>query len=311
MRRFVLPLHSHSRIALRKPLRASPTPWALAVDPSTMANKRKRSTGSSAVADERSSKTEVPRPRQRTAVPLPANPPQAEPPPPRRQSTRTASSAITNPDVNPDVVDGLSALRASPDGGEIPDIGPAVKVRNGKSIGADVSVNGDLASQEATCGEAAAATETMSTTQPSAEGLGRGHGRSKGNGPGVQKHASAAPAPADVPDKQPGRNRSKPSQHVKVDSADANNTAVNASGDILEHDVGVTGDAEADGALIGQDGLEDEEEVKEALSRPPPVNSDYLPLPWKGRLGYVRTLHTLTTHIQANGGIGVPEHLLA
>lgn len=30
----------------------------------------------------------------------------------------------------------------------------------------------------------------------------------------------------------------------------------------------------------------DEEEVKEALSRPPPVNSDYLPLPWKGRLGY-------------------------
>ncbi len=38
------------------------------------------------------------------------------------------------------------------------------------------------------------------------------------------------------------------------------------------------------------DGVEeaDEEEIKEALSRPPPVNSDYLPLPWKGRrLGYV------------------------
>ena len=31
-----------------------------------------------------------------------------------------------------------------------------------------------------------------------------------------------------------------------------------------------------------------EEDVQEALSRPPPVNSDYLPLPWKGRLGYVR-----------------------
>lgn len=30
----------------------------------------------------------------------------------------------------------------------------------------------------------------------------------------------------------------------------------------------------------------DEEELKEALSRPPPVNSDYLPLPWKGRIGY-------------------------
>lgn len=32
----------------------------------------------------------------------------------------------------------------------------------------------------------------------------------------------------------------------------------------------------------------DEEEVQDALSRAPPVDSDYLPLPWKGRLGYVR-----------------------
>ncbi|RMZ85634.1 hypothetical protein DV737_g587, partial [Chaetothyriales sp. CBS 132003] len=31
---------------------------------------------------------------------------------------------------------------------------------------------------------------------------------------------------------------------------------------------------------------EDPEEVKQGLSRPPPVNSSYLPLPWKGRLGY-------------------------
>lgn len=30
-----------------------------------------------------------------------------------------------------------------------------------------------------------------------------------------------------------------------------------------------------------------EEEVKEAVSRLPPVNSGYIPLPWKGRLGYV------------------------
>lgn len=28
------------------------------------------------------------------------------------------------------------------------------------------------------------------------------------------------------------------------------------------------------------------EEVEEALTRPPPVNSDYVPVPWKGRLGY-------------------------
>ncbi|KAL6719468.1 UV-damage endonuclease [Lecanora helva] len=40
-------------------------------------------------------------------------------------------------------------------------------------------------------------------------------------------------------------------------------------------------DPEADG-----DEEADEEEIQAALSRPPPVNSDYLPLPWKGRLGY-------------------------
>ena len=32
----------------------------------------------------------------------------------------------------------------------------------------------------------------------------------------------------------------------------------------------------------------DPAELQEALGRPPPVNSSYLPLPWKGRLGYVR-----------------------
>lgn len=32
------------------------------------------------------------------------------------------------------------------------------------------------------------------------------------------------------------------------------------------------------------------EEIEAALTRPPPVNSDYLPLPWKGRLGYVSSL---------------------
>ena len=36
----------------------------------------------------------------------------------------------------------------------------------------------------------------------------------------------------------------------------------------------------------------DEEEIQAALSRPPPVNSNYLPLPWKGRLGYVSLVHT-------------------
>ena len=35
----------------------------------------------------------------------------------------------------------------------------------------------------------------------------------------------------------------------------------------------------------------DEAKIQEALSRSPPVNSSYLPLPWKGRLGYVSCSH--------------------
>jgi UV DNA damage endonuclease len=55
-----------------------------------------------------------------------------------------------------------------------------------------------------------------------------------------------------------------------------------------------------DGLNRGDPEAEDEEEadpdeLKEALSRPPPVNSSYLPLPWKGRLGYA----CLNTYLRA------------
>lgn len=52
---------------------------------------------------------------------------------------------------------------------------------------------------------------------------------------------------------------------------------------------GDMGDPEAEG-----DEEANEEELQEALSRPPPVNSDYLPLPWKGRIGYVSS--TISTY---------------
>lgn len=59
--------------------------------------------------------------------------------------------------------------------------------------------------------------------------------------------------------------------------------------DILNGDINLpAGQAEA--ALdpeSDEDIPVDAEELKEALGRPPPVNSSYLPLPWKGRLGYV------------------------
>ena len=40
-----------------------------------------------------------------------------------------------------------------------------------------------------------------------------------------------------------------------------------------------------------KDKINPEEVVAEAPARPPPMNSTYLPLPWRGRLGYVRCHH--------------------
>jgi hypothetical protein len=64
------------------------------------------------------------------------------------------------------------------------------------------------------------------------------------------------------------------------------------------------GDPEAEG-----EELADEEEVKEALTRPPPVNSDYLPLPWKGRLGYVRYTIAISITHELTSYVGVPQYV--
>lgn len=59
--------------------------------------------------------------------------------------------------------------------------------------------------------------------------------------------------------------------------------------DILNGDVPLSA-VRAEAALdpeSDEDVPVDAEELQEALGRPPPVNSNYLPLPWKGRLGYV------------------------
>ncbi|KAJ5159465.1 uncharacterized protein N7482_006469 [Penicillium canariense] len=58
--------------------------------------------------------------------------------------------------------------------------------------------------------------------------------------------------------------------------------------DILNGDVSLpAGQAEASlDPESDEDVPVDAEELQEALGRPPPVNSSYLPLPWKGRLGY-------------------------
>lgn len=52
-------------------------------------------------------------------------------------------------------------------------------------------------------------------------------------------------------------------------------------------------------------------ELKDALGRPPPVNSSYLPLPWKGRLGYVSRVCCLWSDYLNADLPGLFEHIPA
>lgn len=98
---------------------------------------------------------------------------------------------------------------------------------------------------------------------------------------------------SDVPDIEPPKKRGKAgakskASKIKEEPVDAETPKKAPPKARKEDNVSQTIDPEAEG-----DEEADEEEIKEALSRPPPVHSDYLPLPWKGRLGYVRSSTTV------------------
>lgn len=169
------------------------------------------------------------------------------PAPIRRASTRKTiqpppAAIDANPDTNGDVVDGKTALRASPEGADH-----------------DGMLNGD----------------NMPTKK----------GRKAANGTLTPK-TKVKPEPdesslselSDIED--PSAAQKGP---VKKTPA-SKKPAAKQNGDVDGADPEAEGDEDAD-----------PEEIKEALSRPPPVNSSYLPLPWKGRLGYA----CLSTYLRA------------
>lgn len=146
-------------------------------------------------------------------IPLP-QPLSSTMPPKRKVPSRAKSKAATNPDQNPQVLDGPNATRASPDS-DVNDVLPL-----------------NLPAEPAEPAE-----------------------------PAKKKRATAAKKKVNAP-----KIEATPKAAVRKDEASAPGL----------------GDPEAEGEEAA-----DEEELTEALSRAPPVNSDYLPLPWKGRLGYV------------------------
>ena len=274
---------------------------------------RSKSSGAAAIAE--SPNDALARPRQQTAVPLPTNVAhlqngaQSNPLPSRRQSSRNLSSrASTNPNANPDVVDGLTALRASPD--RVPVHENTSNLREGEDGESDEPAPGTSASSGA--GAAAAAAAANAPTEDSSFAV-----PTLAHGPhtaGSKRPKRPETATGHAPEHQPGNNKRKrgASQHAKVNSASADDTGTAAvttapSGTAVNNkDVGVIVDPEAD-----EDAVEGEDDVKDALSRPPPVNSDHLPLPWKGRIGYVwASLHETCFRLDANlAFLGLSEHL--
>ncbi|KAL8840622.1 MAG: hypothetical protein Q9176_003735 [Flavoplaca citrina] len=189
---------------------------------------------------------------------LPDLPPQDPPvddgpPAPKRAARGSRSSgrkASMNPEKNPNVMDAPEAFRASPDADtrdERMDLDKMFTKEKDDSVPSLVE-NGD---SDTPLSELSDIDALAKATAPPPKATKASKKGGKGE---------AAKAAKPMPEE-------KPAAPAKAKKADAKEPQFL--------------DPEADGEEEA-----DEEEIKAALSRPPPVNSDVLPLPWKGRLGY-------------------------
>lgn len=174
------------------------------------------------------------------------------PPPSRRASRR--GKPDTNPDHNADILDGKEALRASPDAqgqGEALDLN---KIENAKP--ATVNVNGNIASKTDDSDSPLSDIQTPAATPKKAKKT-------------PTKSSIAAKKGSDAIKAYRAEVEAKKAAEKKIKKED--------------HDDGMEReDPDCDAAVV-----EDADAEKLEAARPPPVNSSYLPLPWKGRIGYV------------------------
>jgi UV DNA damage endonuclease len=171
-------------------------------------------------------------------------------PPAKRRAVRrnVSTAAITNPDTNSEILDAPNATRASPDSDVNEDIIPGhVKRENGSASESPLS---DVPPISKSSFHKVQQRKPKSTEN---DGHAPGDPSKSRKGKPTIKAENATPKPM----------RAKPSKDSKT-----------------EPDEGYDPDADGDGEEVN------EEDIKEAVSRPPPINSAYLPLPWKGRLGY-------------------------
>jgi len=184
----------------------------------------------------------------------------------RRTSARKPSAAVVNPDESKDIIDAPSAMRASPDNAPAEEIVPG-------PVGVEVQRGSESPLSDAP--------DVVEPPKPK-----RGRGKKAEADKDVKDVNGVAEAAADAVENKAsvkkGRGKKK---EVKVEEeADVASVAAStpAKKTPKKTSNGEAGDPEGD----EEDDTADPEEVKSAAFRPPAVNSAYLPLPWKGRLGY-------------------------
>ncbi|KAL9611929.1 MAG: hypothetical protein Q9167_003452 [Letrouitia subvulpina] len=189
-------------------------------------------------------------------IPPPRSGDESQPPLKRRASQRRAPQPkrSTNPNINANVLDGPQALRASPDASG-KDERMALQ-EAGMDVEKQVKDEDDSVPSLVTNGDSESPLSDVSEAE--------------------------SPTDSQPPKRRPptkARAKGKKGATKKEDDKPESATKEKEAFNFL--------DPEAE-----EEEQADEEEIQAALSRPPPVNSDYLPLPWKGRLGYKACLNT-------------------
>ena len=182
------------------------------------------------------------------------------PPPAKRRAREKVVATSTDPAINGEILDGVTALRASPDAEEESERFNVDKV--GLTKGQVKGEAKDIPSLVADAGSASPLSELSDAEPPPPKSAKKSGKAAKGEKVAKKEKASKPEKPA-----KSGK-ATKPTKEVS-------NSTPKKEGKTEVVDPEAEGEEEAD-----------EVEIKEALSRPPPVHSDYLPLPWKGRLGY-------------------------
>lgn len=219
---------------------------------------------------------------------------------------RAAPAAVdTNPDQNPAIVDGKTALRASPDAegkGEVMEVEKVVGGVGMVDMDAELEVKAETPTVRGGRKKAAAKKEPVAKTEPEVKSEPADSELSELENVVTKDFTDPSEPASKKAKKTPtkaSRAAKKGADEIKAFIAEqAALKATNGTETPAKKSRGKAAvkSEDPDEAVLTRDpeaeddegDKEDVETEKKEAARPPPVNSNYLPLPWKGRLGYVR-----------------------